>query len=89
MLVEAMAEGVVPIAFSVGGVPEVVEDGVQGLLVDPDDTAQMSRCVEQLLQDEGLRLEMAEKGKVRAALFSVDAHVDSVKRLYQEMLQDG
>ncbi|MES0371596.1 MAG: glycosyltransferase family 4 protein [Mariprofundaceae bacterium] len=86
VLVEAMAEGVVPIAFSVGGVPEVVEDGVQGLLVGPDDTAHMGRCVEQLLQDKPLRLQMAEKGKVRALRFSIQQHVDQVCGVYNKLL---
>ncbi len=86
VLVEAMAAGVVPVAFAVGGVPEVVEHDVQGLLVAPDDIAHMGRCVEQLLLDESLRSRMAEQGKVRAALFSVDAHVAAVGQLYQDLL---
>jgi len=87
VLVEAMASGVVPVAFSTGGVPEVVEDGVQGLLVTPNDIAQMGQRVQQLLQDDSLRSKMAEQGKLRAALFSIDAHVASIGQLYREMLK--
>ncbi|MFC1542421.1 glycosyltransferase family 4 protein [Pseudomonadota bacterium] len=86
VLVEAMAEGVVPIAFSVGGVPEVFEHGEHGFLVHPDDLESMLDHVDELLGDNSLRDRLAEKGKSRAGLFSIENHVASVESLYQEIL---
>lgn len=89
VLVEAMAEGVVPIAFSVGGVSEVVEHGEQGFLVEPDDIESMRHEVEKVLDNESLRSSLAEKGKERAALFSIENHVASVESLYLELMRHG
>jgi len=87
VLVEAMAEGVVPVAFAVGGVPEVFEDGVQGYLVDGNNIEMMSHRASELLRDENLYGQMAERGKLRAAAFSVDAHVHAVTEFYEEVLR--
>ena len=89
VLVEAMAEGVVPVAFEVGGVPEVVEDGVQGILVNADDMDALTISVERLLTDIPLRKKMGEAGKKRATMFTIDSHVEKVGRLYQELLEHG
>jgi len=86
VLVEAMAEGVVPIAFSVGGVPEVIEHGQHGFLVDPDDLESMQDHVDALLGNETLRDRLVKQGKSRASLFSIENHVASVEGLYQEII---
>jgi len=52
---EAMACGVVPVATRAGGLPEVIEDGVDGVLVDPDDMASMGALAIDLLRDEERR----------------------------------
>ena len=54
-LVEALAVGTPVIATHVGGVPEVVEEGVNGLLVPPDDPAALAAAIERFAADEGLR----------------------------------
>lgn len=88
VLVEAMAEGVVPVAFSVGGVPEVFVHGEQGFLVEPDDIDAMRQSVEQLLDNEALRNSLAENGRERAGSFSIENHVAAVEALYQELQRD-
>ncbi len=87
VLVEAMAEGVVPVAFSVGGVPEVVEHGEHGFLVQAGDIEAMQRYVGELLDDGSLRERLAERGRARARFFSIENHVASVETLYRELLQ--
>jgi len=89
VLVEAMAEGVVPVAFSVGGVPEVIEHGEHGFLVQPDDIESMQSYVEELLGNELLREKLVRQGCSRAELFSIENHVASMESLYRELLQDG
>lgn len=89
VLVEAMASGVVPVAFAVGGVPEIFEDGVHGFLVASGHPGEMRQRVESLLQDNSLRLKMAGKGRERASRFSVDAHADAVVGFYREVLNRG
>lgn len=65
VLVEAMAVGKPVIASRVGGIPEIVEDGVTGILVDPRDSRSLAKQIVLLLQDPQRRLTMGRAGKRR------------------------
>jgi len=54
-VLEAMAAGKAVVASSVGGIPELVQDGVNGLLVPPHDAAALAAALARLLDDDGLR----------------------------------
>ncbi len=86
VLVEAMAAGVPPVAFAVGGVSEVVEHEQQGLLVPAGDVEAMAGAVARLLEDDGLRVWMGEAGRKRARLFSIERHVERICGIYREVL---
>ena len=58
-LLEALAAGAPVIATAVGGIPEVVRDGENGLLVPPHDVDALARAIERLARDEGLRSSLA------------------------------
>lgn len=64
---EAMTDGLPVVATRVGGLPEVVEDGVTGLLVPPDDAAAMAEALLKLLRDPALAARLGEAGRARAA----------------------
>lgn len=85
VLVEAMAHRVPVVAFRVGAIPEVVEDGRQGILIEPYDIEAMRGAVARLLADESLRRQMGEAGESRAKNFSLAAHVVAVLRLYRAL----
>jgi starch synthase len=63
--IEAMAAGVPVVATRLFALPEIVEDGVTGLLVAPDDD-ELADALRTLLDDDGLRRRMGEAGRVRA-----------------------
>lgn len=67
VLVEAMRAGVAVIGTAAGGVPEIIEDGVTGLLVPPGDPAALAAAVERLRRDPELRRRLAAAGKNAAA----------------------
>lgn len=80
-LIEAMAAGLPVVASSVGGIPEVVENGVHGLLVEPGDPVALAEAIAVLGRDPSLRARMGAAGRNRVrARFSVEAMVDQYER---------
>ncbi len=59
VLVEAMASGVAVVASATAGIPELIEDGVNGLLVPPRDPAALASALERVLGDEALSERLA------------------------------
>jgi glycosyltransferase involved in cell wall biosynthesis len=84
---EASAEGLPVVASRVGGLPEIVADGVTGLLVPPGDPTALAAALIRLLDDPGLRRRFGDQARIRCEQrFSMDAHVDAVLDQYQEVL---
>ena len=86
-LMEAMACAKPVIATRVGGIPELVTDGVEGLLVDPGDLPGLSAAICRLLGDGDARSRMGKAGKERVKAFSWDVAADTVLREYERALQ--
>lgn len=86
-LVEAMASGLPVVATRVGGVPEVVEHGVTGLLVPPDDADALARAITDLLADPERARKLGEAGRRRAEEhFSWDGVAARLRGFYAELL---
>ena len=86
-LVEAAQHGRPAVATRVGGIPEVVEDGVTGLLVAPGDVVAFGDAVVRLLTDDGLRRRMGDAARESAARrFSVERYANDVDDLYVRLL---
>jgi glycosyltransferase involved in cell wall biosynthesis len=81
-LLEAFAARVPVVATAVGGVPEVVEDGVSGFLVPAGDAATLARRLEEVLASEPTRLQMGARGHQRVQKEFTFA---SQSALYQKM----
>ena len=65
VLFEAMAAGVPVVATRIAGIPELVEDGVSGFLVPPDDSDTLAAKVATLLDDPDLRTRFAAAGRAK------------------------
>jgi glycosyltransferase involved in cell wall biosynthesis len=62
-LKEAMACGTAVIGARLGGIPEAIEDGVSGLLFEPDDAEDLARAISRLVADKDARMKMGVKGR--------------------------
>ncbi len=86
-VMEYMAAGRPVVATRVGGVPDLVEDGTGGLLVQPRDPLALADSIGELLRDPERRRSMGEHGRERQRReFSLDAMVRRVEDLYEELL---
>ncbi len=87
-ILEAMARRKPVVASAVGGIPEVVTDGVSGILVPPASPAALADAVVTLARSPRLRREMGEAGYATvAARFSIDAMVRRIEGIYAEELE--
>jgi len=85
-LLEGMAAGVPMIATAVGGVPELIEDGVSGLLVPASDPLGLARAVNTLAADPALRQRLGAEGRRRATGLSWDVCRRAHLELYHDVL---
>jgi hypothetical protein len=85
-LIEAAAMGVPSIGSRVGGIPEIVEDEITGLLVEPEDREGLARAMGRLLASPALRESMGEAAFRRVAQhFSIKSHAEKIMDLYDEL----
>jgi glycosyltransferase involved in cell wall biosynthesis len=87
-LIEAMAASVPVVATAVGGIPEIVEDGVTGILVAPGPTAEsVADALESLLADPGRMRDFGRAGRARfEAEFTIGRWMKRLVSLYEEVL---
>jgi glycosyltransferase involved in cell wall biosynthesis len=85
-LIEAMALGRPAVVTDVGGTPEVVTDGVQGLLVPPRDPAALADGLLRLLGDAELRAKMGAAARARAFEFDIRKAIRRMEQVYAALL---
>jgi glycosyltransferase involved in cell wall biosynthesis len=85
-----MAAGVPVVATAVGGTPEMVDDGVTGLLVPVRDAAALGEAISSLLADPARRAAIGEAGRRRVEEhFSLEAMVRATEQLYERLLAEA
>ena len=88
-VLEAMDCGKAIIATNVGGIPEVIKDGVSGILVSPKDPEALHSAMNELLDDRGKMEKMGYEGKkICGKNFSSKAMVDRVEELYDKLVNE-
>lgn len=82
-VLEAMRHGLPVIASRIGGVPELVDDGVTGILVPPNEPHALAQAIRTLAADHGLRRQMAESGtsKINRS-FTAERMIMQIESLY-------
>jgi glycosyltransferase involved in cell wall biosynthesis len=88
-IIEAMAMSLPVVASKIGGIPEVVEDGTTGLLVDPGNPEELSCAMRYLLSNPELLRAMGENGRKRSEqCFNNDILISKYEQVYRELI-DG
>jgi glycosyltransferase involved in cell wall biosynthesis len=88
VFLESMASGVPIVATEVDGATDVIEDGVNGYLVETGDINSMVKYTDLILSDETLRLRMAEEGRKRlGSQFDIKIMSDKLNEIYAEMMK--
>ena len=85
-VIDAMSLGVPPVAFAVGGVPEVIVDGSSGLLVTAGDAVAFARAATRLIADPQLRERLADGARERAKTFTASEMTKKTEAVYEEVL---
>jgi len=87
-LLQAMAWGIPCVASNVGGVPEAVADGKEGLLVPPREPDLIARAILRILSDSTLSQSMGVSGREKAKrVFSREAMVSQTEDIYGELVK--
>ncbi len=84
-VLEAMALGKTVLASSTGGVPEIIEDGVSGILLPSDDVPRWVDAIRRCAQDENMLAQIGEKARQRMARFSPELHYERLMRIYGDV----
>lgn len=87
-VMEAMAMGIPVLAARRGVLPELVEDGVSGLIVDPDTPENLADAMVRIFQDESRRQAMGVAARQRVMThFSLTRQVEQTEQIYQTLSQ--
>lgn len=82
VLLEAMVLGTPVVATNVGGIPEIAEDGLSGILVEKDNPKQLAIAIDRVLQERELRDTLIENGREKAKKFTWEKMAHEIDRLY-------
>jgi glycogen(starch) synthase len=87
VVLEAMAAGLPIVATNVGGIPSLVRDGVDGILVPPRQPERLRAAIESLIADPARRAEMGARGAERAQEFHVDVVSERIRAVYERLIE--
>jgi glycosyltransferase involved in cell wall biosynthesis len=85
-ILQGMASGCAVVATAVGGVPELVRDGMDGVLVEPGDPRAVATALQRLQSDQARLHEMQRSAVRRAESFAVRAMARTVSAVYEEVI---
>jgi len=85
-IMEAFASGRPVVASSIGGIPEMVEDGVDGYLFSAGDVHALADGIRRLLRDASLRREMGRRGREKAErMYEREGHYRKIVQIYEKV----
>ena len=86
VVTEAMSHGRAVVASRLGGIVDIIEDGVSGLLVPPGDEDALATAMQRLLDDDGLRTAIGDAARVRVERFTTARVIPQFEAMYAELV---
>lgn len=86
VILEAMSVGRPVIGTNVGGIPEIIDDGVNGYLVEPENPEQIAEKVIKLFLEEDSLKDFGRKARKKAEEFNIEKYVDDLEKVYEEIM---
>jgi glycosyltransferase involved in cell wall biosynthesis len=87
VVIEAMLAGRPVVGTAVGGIPEIIVDGVTGLLVPPASPSSLAQAIITILQNPELACRMGASGQARAKeYFSSERYINEIQKIYESVL---
>lgn len=87
VILEAMQYGKPVVASEAGGIPEIIENGKNGLLVPPKEFKRLANAICLLLDDENLRRGLGENAEKSVSLYSIEVVAQKYIKVYEEVLK--
>ncbi|MDZ7860574.1 MAG: glycosyltransferase family 4 protein [Candidatus Krumholzibacteriota bacterium] len=88
-IIEAFAVGKAVVASDIGGIPEMVKDGVNGYLFPPGDSGILAARLEKLISSPALRRELGQRGREKAEkVYNSKSHYEKITEIYNKVLKD-
>lgn len=87
VLVEAMAAGKPVIGTKVGGIPEIIEDGITGFLIPPHSPDKLAQAIIKILENPDLAHNMGSRGRQKAEIqFNLQQSINEIQKIYEQIL---
>lgn len=86
VILEAMHFNVPVVASKVGGVPEIIKDGVNGFLVEPRDPEGLAQAMTNILLDSDLRDRLCRQGQETVGVFSMESMIRKEEKIYEDLI---
>lgn len=85
VFLEAAASGCAVIGTTVGGIPDIVKDGITGILVPPDDAKSAAQAMQKLVDDAALRTRLSTSAREQAKTYGWDTVSEQYKKIYKRL----
>jgi len=88
-ILEAMSSGAGIIATKVGGIPEIIQNGKEGILISPEDSETLAGAIAELLKDRELRVKLGVNAykKVKEK-YSMEVYTKNIVEFYKSLIDD-